>query len=80
MVACRLRSGDLLDGELRLCVQSRTGFSCDDRLHLWRDMNIEKEPMHVKIRDVLSIEGDVSGVQRSVCEDVFCILVHCRLE
>ena len=43
-------------------------------------MNIEKEPMHVKIRDVLSIEGGVSGVQRSVCEDVFCILVHCRLE
>ena len=47
--------------------------------HLWRDMNIEKEPMHVKIRDVISIEGGVSGVQRSVCEDVFCILVHCRL-
>ena len=43
-------------------------------------MNIEKEPMHVKISDVISIKGDVSGVQRSVCEDVFCILVHCRLE
>lgn len=43
-------------------------------------MNIEKEPIHVKIRDVISIEGGVSGVQRSVYEDVFCILVRCRLE